>query len=123
MKHRGKTHYAHVVAYELAYGPVPDGMEVDHIDCVSRACVNQAHLRAATRKQNQENRHRQHGRNTSGVRGVSWSRAAGQWTARVGHNRRIYCAYFHDLNEAAAWAVAKRLELFTHNTVDRRGVC
>jgi hypothetical protein len=97
-------------------------MEVDHIDCVSRACVNPAHLRVATRKQNRENLHCL-SRSTTGIRGVSWSKFAKQWTARVTHNRRVHCAYFHDVSDAEAWAVAKRLELFTHNAADRLGVC
>ena len=50
----GKNMYAHIVMYELAYGPVPrdeDGNPffVDHVaarGCTSRACCNPAHLEA-----------------------------------------------------------------------------
>lgn len=38
---------AHRVAVELARGPVPDGLEVDHL-CSRRSCVNPAHLEAVT---------------------------------------------------------------------------
>lgn len=114
----GSLWLAHVAAYVLTYGPVPVGLEVDHIDCVSRACANGAHLRTVTRKQNQENRHVVPG--TTGIRGVSWHKASGSWTARVKHNGRTHAAYFHDIGAAERWAVAKRLELFTHNVLDQR---
>ena len=31
LKIRGKIHYAHRLAYELAKGPIPDGRVIDHI--------------------------------------------------------------------------------------------
>lgn len=45
------THCTHKVAYEYAYGPVPDGMVLDHI-CRTRACVNPDHLDVVTRGEN-----------------------------------------------------------------------
>lgn len=47
----GKNVTAHSVAYVRDHGPVPEGMEIDHT-CFNRACVNQAHLEAVTRKVN-----------------------------------------------------------------------
>lgn len=37
--------YVHRVAYELFYGPIPDGHDVDH-RCRNRGCCNPAHLQA-----------------------------------------------------------------------------
>lgn len=42
---------AHVVLYELLVGPVPDGLELDHI-CRNHGCVNPFHLEAVTHKIN-----------------------------------------------------------------------
>ena len=47
----GKTVGAHVFAYEQAYGPVPEGMELDH-KCRVRPCVNAEHLRPMTHRDN-----------------------------------------------------------------------
>lgn len=45
----------HRVSYEWAMGPIPDGLEVDHL-CRNKACVNPAHLEPVTRHENQRRR-------------------------------------------------------------------
>src|SRR3990167_4261440 len=42
---------AHVYSYEIAYGPVPDGLEVLHI-CNTGLCLRPDHLKAGTHQQN-----------------------------------------------------------------------
>lgn len=42
---------AHRLAYELAVGPIPDGMELDHL-CRNKRCVNPAHLEPVTHIEN-----------------------------------------------------------------------
>ncbi len=44
---RKKATGAHRYAYELLVGPIPDGLEIDHL-CRNRGCVNPLHLEAVT---------------------------------------------------------------------------
>jgi len=48
---RGKNYYAHRVVYEAIRGPIPAGMQIDHL-CRNRSCVNPDHLEVVTRKEN-----------------------------------------------------------------------
>lgn len=53
---------AHRVAYELAFGPIPEGLTIDHVrarGCTRTDCCNPAHLEAVTYAENQRR-----GRNT-----------------------------------------------------------
>jgi hypothetical protein len=47
----GKSAIAHRAVYTLIVGPIPDGLQLDHL-CRNRACVNPAHLEPVTARQN-----------------------------------------------------------------------
>jgi len=111
---------AHRVAYELLVGEIPNGALIDHL-CHVTACVNPAHLRVATAKQNQEHRKGAQANSGTGVRGVSWHRGAGKWEAQVTHNqRKKYLGLFTSVEDATAAVTAYRNEVFTRNDKDRR---
>lgn len=113
----GRLTRAHRLMWEWQDGAIPEGMQVDHT-CGARSCVNPAHLRLVSPKQNME--HRQ-GANRNSISGVLGVRKAGNgWTANVMHNREShYGGYFADIEDAKAAVKRLRNELFTHNDRDR----
>jgi hypothetical protein len=59
----GRNLYVHRVAYELVWGPIPPGLEIDHTchtaacgrtgrDCPHRRCINPLHLVAVPHREN-----------------------------------------------------------------------
>lgn len=46
-----RTAYAHRLAYEWFVGPIPEGLEIDHV-CRVPSCVNPTHLEAVTHREN-----------------------------------------------------------------------
>ncbi len=63
-KHQGRRYMAHRLAYEALVGPIPNGMQLDHVchnldtacaggpSCLHRRCVNPAHLEPVTGYEN-----------------------------------------------------------------------
>lgn len=43
----GRLQKAHRVTYELLVGPIPEGMQIDHL-CRVKGCVNPAHMEPVT---------------------------------------------------------------------------
>jgi hypothetical protein len=65
------------VAWELARGPIPEGLEIDHL-CRRRLCVNPRHMAVVTHRENN-------------ARGMSLSAIAA---------RQTHCAAGHPFDDA-----------------------
>lgn len=67
----GRNRGAHCVLYELVVGPVPKGLELDHL-CRNRRCCNPNHLEPVTHQENMH-RSREHRNYTTVPRPSSWN--------------------------------------------------
>jgi hypothetical protein len=119
----GRQYLAHRLAYELGTGEqIPADLTIDH-RCHFRSCCNPRHLRIATYKQNNENKSSLQGNNTSGAQGVYWDKQCRVWRAEVVNSGIKYRLGRFDTAAAAGEAArSKRLEVFTHNELDRQEV-
>lgn len=94
-----RKYRAHRIAWAIATGRWPES-EIDHINCVphdNRLC----NLREASRSENQRNTPIRRN-NTSGAKGVSWSRGMRKWHVYIAKDRkRTTVGYFVDLEEAS----------------------
>lgn len=116
--HLGKKQMqTHRYSYELANGPIPAGLVIDHICYVPR-CVNPDHLQAVTVKQNTENFSDPRGRGASGIRGVGWSKSKRKWRAYTRDGDKQWSRYFDTIEAARDAVIAKRNELHSNNRLD-----
>jgi hypothetical protein len=82
---KGKRVMAHRYAYEKKRGPIPPGLDLDHL-CRVRCCVNPDHLEPVTRRENT-------------LRGVGQAAV---------HARKTHCPYGHALAAARPAGKQKR---------------
>lgn len=110
----GKRYLAHRWIWAHTHGPIPAGMDIDHIHhCY---CVNPAHLRMCTHAQNGQNMKLER-KNGIGLRGVSLHKASGLWHAKLKLRGRTHSFGYHRTPESAAEAArAGRARLYTHST-------
>jgi hypothetical protein len=90
---------AHRLVYLITKGPIPDGMDVDHIDRDRR---NNApyNLRLATKAENSLNRSK-YKNNTSGFPGVRWFAKLSKWIAYISFGgKRFHLGVYTELQEA-----------------------
>lgn len=79
----------------------PDGVSIDHINGNS-IDNRKENLRICTHSQNLSNRSKMNTKNTSGYKGVGWSKNARKWSASITHNyKKIHLGYFFDIIDAA----------------------
>jgi hypothetical protein len=99
--------YAHRIIWEMCNGPIPKGMEIDHIDC--DPCNNRLHnLRLASRAENCRNTRVKR----SGLKGAWFDARSKKWGAeiRAGEIRK-WLGSFDTQEEAHAAYCAAAKEL------------
>lgn len=101
----GVSVLAHRIIWEMHYGPIPEGMQVDHRDCcpTNNRLKN---LRLATASQNRCNAGKR-AHNTTGLKGVFWDKSRQKWVAYIGIGGRQVNLGRHITKGMAAVAYAK----------------
>ncbi len=96
------TYQAHRWSYEYFIGPIPQGLQLDHL-CRNRACVHPEHVEPVTSRVNGHrglrgilNQHR-----TSEYIGVSWEPRRKKWRAHITIDGRMHHLGYFDLKEDA----------------------
>ena len=111
MRLDGKRVYVHRYAWERVNGPIPAGMQVDHI-CWNTACVNVEHLRVVTPSENCAYLSGTPSNNkSSGHRNIIKSDGLYRVVATK-NNKRFEFGGYRTIEEAIPVAEQARLELF-----------
>lgn len=104
----GRYYKGHRIAWEMTYGEIPEGYEIDHINHI-RSDNRLCNLRLVSKSENQRNLSK-YKNNTSGVTGVSWDKSKNKWVAQIHVNRKhINLGRFDNPLDAAA--ARKRAEI------------
>lgn len=103
--HPGHAVLVHRAMYELIVGPIPDGLELDHL-CKVTACCNPAHLEPVTRRVNMDRSTFQQ-RKVEARRALTHCRNGHEYTERNTHTTRLGRRRCRACS--AAWARAKAM--------------
>ena len=108
---------AHRLAWILTNGPIPDDLQVDHING-NRMDNRIANLRLVTHQGNCENKHGAMSTSKSGLLGASWCGVMKRWVAVIKYNRKKrVIGYFGTPEEAHQAYLTERRKLFPCNTL------
>ena len=95
----GKMKGWHRVVWEHFNGPIPVGMQVDHINN-KRDDNRLDNLQLLSKKSNSKKRLK-HKNNSSGYNGVTWDKKSNKWRARINNNGKSkHIGYFDDIHVA-----------------------
>src|ERR1022692_1929448 len=92
VQYEGRVQRAHRVIRTILIGPIPDGLEPDHL-CRMRACVNPAHTEPVTQIENNrrsESASAKHARQTHCIRGHEFT-PENTYIRKRGHKTERFC--------------------------------
>ena len=96
---QGKSYRAHRLAWLYVYGQFPS-MDLDHING-DRKDNRIENLRELPNRLNQQNRKNPNPNNTSGYKGVGWSKKLSKWRVKIVKDyKTIHLGYFDNIDEA-----------------------
>ncbi len=78
---RTRMYRAHRISYEMLHGPIPAGLQIDHL-CCNPGCVNPSHLEVVTQAENMR-------------RGVAWEHQRRKTHCPKGHPYDATNTYFN----------------------------
>ena len=96
MKVNQRHRKAYRIAWELAYGPIPDGMDLHHL-CETPLCVRPSHLEAVTPS---AHRQRHAGRNDTCPHGHPYDQRDSHGRRRCGTCNRLHVAAYRATKRA-----------------------
>lgn len=106
---KGRLYFNHRIAWAIFYGKWP----IEHIDHKNNIHRDNRiyNLREATRSENMCNQ-KLSSRNTSGAKGIMWSKQQSKWRARITLNsKEHHVGYFCAISDAMASMIAYRTKL------------
>lgn len=105
VQYNGRVHRAHRVVYECVVGPIPSGLEIDHL-CRNRACVNPEHLEAVPQSVNNMrslSASALHARKSHCLRGHELT-TDNVYVRKRGHKQERFCRECSRMRDAARYA-------------------
>lgn len=109
----GKRVAAHRAYYEQEIGPIPAGLQMDHL-CRNKRCVNPAHLEPVTNRENQR-RARAFNRNRLTERKVASIRSSDATDAELARRYGVSANTIRDARRGITWSEDSR-----HTYAERR---
>lgn len=112
--YKNKRYFAHRLAWIYMYGTIPEGLVINHREFANgtQHCNRISNLEVCTRQQNNAYK-KKCKKNTSGYKGVSWSKELQKWRAYTSYyGKYIHIGYFDSKLKAAEAYNKKAQELF-----------